>query len=63
MDQDDPEQTGGLTPELVHNVAFAKPPIGRLSARHGTERHAGDETWFRRVLNAVVQFFAWIFEN
>jgi DivIVA domain-containing protein len=99
MDRDDPQPNGGLTPELVHNVAFAKPPIGkrgynedevdafldfvaqalqprqfqrgavappptgRLSARHGTARHAVDETWFRRVSNAVIQFFARIFQN
>ena len=144
MDTDDPQPNGGLTPELVHNVAFAKPPIGkrgynedevdaflnfveaalrdptrrgrlspeqvrnmvfakppigkrgynedevdafldfvaqqlqsrpsqqgalpppptgRLAARHGTARHAGDETWSRRASNAVIQFFAWIFQN
>jgi DivIVA domain-containing protein len=143
MDRDNPQTNGGLTPELVHNVAFAKPPIGkrgynedqvdaflnlveaalrdptrrilspeqvrevvfakppigrrgynedevdafldfiaqhlqpgqsyrgaiqppptgRLSARHGAARHAGDETWFRRAFNAVAQFFAWLFQN
>ena len=89
---------GSLSPEQVRNVAFAKPPIGRrgynedqvdafvdfvaqqlqpqgpqpgapppptvgLSARHGTEKHAGEETRFRRVINAVIQFLAPILEN
>ena len=29
MEKDDPQPDGGLTPELVHNAAFAKPPIGK----------------------------------
>ncbi len=52
-----------LTAQRFQQGAPAPPPTGRLPARHGTARHAGDETWFRRALNAVTQFFAWIFEN
>jgi DivIVA domain-containing protein len=83
---------GSLTPELVRNVAFAKPPIGKrgynedevdafldLVGEHlqlagalrppppsaiapppvdrPTARHAEPESWLRRVVNAVIQFF------
>jgi DivIVA domain-containing protein len=39
------------------------PPTGQLSARQGTVSHAEGESWPRRVVNAVIHFFAWIFQN
>jgi DivIVA domain-containing protein len=52
-----------LQPRQFQQGALSPPPTGRLSARHGAARHAGDETWFGRVINEVIRFFAAIFEN
>jgi DivIVA domain-containing protein len=52
-----------LQPQHVQQGAHGPPPTGRLSARHGTEKHAGEETWFRRVVNVAIRFFASILEN
>jgi DivIVA domain-containing protein len=52
-----------LQPGRSRPGAVAPPPSGRLSARHGAARHAGDESWLRRAGNAVIQLFTWILQD
>ncbi len=48
--------------QLVSGPA-ARPSADPLpSARHGGKKHGTEETWPRRVLNAVTDFVAWVLD-